>query len=1104
MANISGASLTQIQQRLRDTPAYHPFDADTFCDWAMEAGDIVTVRRGEESYQSPIHSSHLVWRGKQNMELNASGTKERDAIARVSKQKYARGGYGMRQQKSLYYEFYSEDGYLHSYIQMSESILVTHFDNSLSDLHSEFSQTAERIQSSVWANESLIYSTVEQTATYIKSEVASAESRMGSSIYQTASGIRSDVWAAESLIYSTIEQTASNIRAEVISAESRMGSSIEMAASGIRSDVWAANSTIYSTIEQTASRIDQTVAQQQNDLTELKGRVIVEAGKASLVAEITDNRRIIYYRTMDDFPDVGDPNIICLDTSTGKYYEWKASAHGYVETEPNKVIKASSITTAINEAGDSETHIDSDHIYIGNQKSTTVINGKITADDVTADFIAGKLATLSTLQVNGITSSGSVSFSGTTTLSGSVQIQGSDGNTRNLATGIRTLYKASESEGVVTLQYIDFNGTTHDVTFNKAVATISGSWSDGTLTVSKDPNGSSTYSSVIDSVLANGQVTYANQILTVPVTVRVRNNGGSQSETGYSGTLAVGAGLAYTAGQNSVNVNRGTWNGGQITFSPSAGTGATKSVTLSAGSASWSSNTATVTITDTTANQTAYTVTVTAPLEEREVTITPSTSQSVGTYTPSSGKIGMSQFKVTVNAVSHAITSFDTTAPSGQTYGSYTNNSDGYTLSGSGSTATARIVVKGTWKCDGVSKEGTSYLQSAPTLLYRKGYTDGYDNVHLTGSWDKTTSSLTNNNRITISKTTSGSINSLSYIVSAAASIEYNSTTHKYTARAKAKVDGTQRGDDATAASGTEAYDDGKKAVSVTIGRSGGSTTFNPLPYGGSVTISAYKDGTAVASVVVSSNAEPTVTIARSSGSTSYNPLPAGGSVTLSAYKNGTAVSGQSITVSAPADTARTIVNNSNTSTNLQGTLTAGKYINLKNSTATGGGIVQSWYVPNAWFYAGAKPNTGPAVNEMASNDYYIWIEYHTPNGRVGSPVGNTVWHINVPSSAATLEYVGVDPNRPSDAYILNSDKQPYVITSAKATYWFLIKAMSGSTQLDAKYLGVGTNVSTSGSHNNPIKFTRGAAGTAPNTYTWSAIIGTNVTGSSTEYTFYY
>ena len=72
------------------------------------------------------------------------------------------------------------------------------------------------------------------------------------------------------------------------------------------------------------------------------------------------------------------------------------------------------------------------------------------------------------------------------------------------------------------------------------------------------------------------------------------------------------------------------------------------------------------------------------------------------------------------------VTGFSITTPSGASNGGHTNNSDGYELVGSGSSANAYVVVKGAiTTAGGGSQNKNSYLQSAPTKLYRKGYSDG-------------------------------------------------------------------------------------------------------------------------------------------------------------------------------------------------------------------------------------------------------------------------------------------------------------------------------------------------------------------------------------------
>ena len=93
---------------------------------------------------------------------------------------------------------------------------------------------------------------------------------------------------------------------------------------------------------------------------------------------------------------------------------------------------------------------------------------------------------------------------------------------------------------------------------------------------------------------------------------------------------------------------------------------------------------------------------------------------SIGYENPISGAMVATGCSFDIDAsshVPHAITNFVTNAPNGATYGNYTNNSDGYHRSGN----TVTIVVKGTWKCDGVDKEAYQYLQSTPTKIYAAG-----------------------------------------------------------------------------------------------------------------------------------------------------------------------------------------------------------------------------------------------------------------------------------------------------------------------------------------------------------------------------------------------
>ena len=94
------ASLQVIYNRLNGADSYHPFTADTFQDWATEAGDVVTLIRGEDEYEVPVHTTHLSWRGSPQMTMNSNGTKKRAAVEKVAQNKYSKSSY--RSSNALY------------------------------------------------------------------------------------------------------------------------------------------------------------------------------------------------------------------------------------------------------------------------------------------------------------------------------------------------------------------------------------------------------------------------------------------------------------------------------------------------------------------------------------------------------------------------------------------------------------------------------------------------------------------------------------------------------------------------------------------------------------------------------------------------------------------------------------------------------------------------------------------------------------------------------------------------------------------------------------------------------------------------------------------
>lgn len=209
-------------------------------------------------------------------------------------------------------------------------------------------------------------------------------------------------------------------------------------------------------------------------------------------------------------------------------------------TGANAHVKPASIIAAItNNNGrlSSSITIDADQVYIGNQTSTTVIAGKCALDDVTADYIGGKIATLSTL--NGIAASftGNVSCSGL--LAGQVYV-GSGGGYRNISNPVMSVVLTGPVDNVYTLTSTRSDGTYSSYPFSRAT-TLTGAWSSGKFTVNASPQGDSYWTEIVQ-----GSATRDGNAYTVPIVASDSGSGGNTYATGRS--VYVDASQVYTDG----------------------------------------------------------------------------------------------------------------------------------------------------------------------------------------------------------------------------------------------------------------------------------------------------------------------------------------------------------------------------------------------------------------------------------------------------------------------------------------------------------------------------------------------------------------------------
>ena len=196
---------------------------------------------------------------------------------------------------------------------------------------------------------------------------------------------------------------------------------------------------------------------------------------------------------------------------------WETRVSKVVDKDGN--IKAASITLAINEDNESECRIDADKVYIGNKKSTTVINGKCSLSDVSADYIQTKISSITNLRVQTLTSYGEIYV----------------GNSVGMSTSVRSMYASvakSESGNNITLKFTRLNGQSYasdSVTFSRAVASWGQSWSGGNFTTKALPQNQSCWTAIV-----GGTASWDGRTVTIPIKAYNSNSPGTEVSTGYS------------------------------------------------------------------------------------------------------------------------------------------------------------------------------------------------------------------------------------------------------------------------------------------------------------------------------------------------------------------------------------------------------------------------------------------------------------------------------------------------------------------------------------------------------------------------------------------
>jgi len=196
-------ALEAIYGRLASAPTFHPANADLFTDWTVQGGDILTVHTNNVPHFVPVYSMQMKWTGKPKVTVQSTGDEEMPSIETLAQQKsstrgssYRRGIAAAESDQEIHQAIFSEDGYMHTYIDVTASGIRTEVGTAISNMaQSVIEQTATYIRTEVANAASSISATViEQTSDYVRTEVASVASGVAWTVVtQTMTGIEQRV-----------------------------------------------------------------------------------------------------------------------------------------------------------------------------------------------------------------------------------------------------------------------------------------------------------------------------------------------------------------------------------------------------------------------------------------------------------------------------------------------------------------------------------------------------------------------------------------------------------------------------------------------------------------------------------------------------------------------------------------------------------------------------------------------------------------------------------------------------------------------------------------------------------------------------------------------
>lgn len=255
MANVRNGSLKPIYQRLNSAPTYHPQETESFADWSVEAGDIVTVSREGTSYSSPVHSTSVTWKKGQKISMSSTGNQTRGSVSKMSQTEYSTGSSasGIRNTKKTYQHIVSSYNGMTSGLELASSSAALYVNNKYTQMEAGLRLTESSARLYVEDKYSQMESGLEMTSSSAALYVNNKYSQMQSGLKLTESSARLYVDDSYNQMTSGLELTSSSAALYVNNKYSQMSSGLKLTESSARLYVDNKYSQMQSGLEVTSS-----------------------------------------------------------------------------------------------------------------------------------------------------------------------------------------------------------------------------------------------------------------------------------------------------------------------------------------------------------------------------------------------------------------------------------------------------------------------------------------------------------------------------------------------------------------------------------------------------------------------------------------------------------------------------------------------------------------------------------------------------------------------------------------------------------------------------------------------------------------------------------